>query len=401
MDATSPLLRAAARSAAADDPPDDRLLDRYVAGRDEAAFTLLVTRHGPMVLGVCRRVLGPGPDADDAFQATFLVLVRRAAAVRHRDRLAGWLYGVAHRTALEARSLRAKHRRREVPTNPLPDVPARPTESPEFGPLVERELARLSEKYRAAVALCDVDGRPRAEAARLLGVPEGTLSSRLAAGRKILARRLARYGLPTVAIGTVGVDGNLLAATVAAVAGVGNCRVQDIASGVTNAMLYAKLRVWAAVPVLAGLAALPFGGWGGAKAVPPVAVALSQASTVPATAVQDNKDVADAPPVVVKTVPEAGTTDVDPGIKEIKVTFSKEMMDKSWSWATDLRYGKAIEPADKVHYVEDKKTCVMPCKLEPGTTYAVWINSEKFTNFHDTDGRPAVPYLLVFQTKKK
>jgi RNA polymerase sigma-70 factor (ECF subfamily) len=205
-----------------------------------------------------------------------------------------------------------------------------------------------------------------------------------------------------LAVGTVAVDDNLLATTVAAVAGTGG-RAHDIASGVTNAMLYAKLRVWAAVPVLAGLAAVPFAGWGGARAVPPVAVALTQAATVPAAnaAVQDEKSVADAPPVVVKTVPEAGTTDVDPDIKEIKVTFSKEMGLKSWSWATDGRYGKTIEAADKVHFDKDKKTCVLPCKLEPGTTYAVWINAQQFNSFRDTDGRPSVPYLLVFQTKKK
>jgi RNA polymerase sigma-70 factor (ECF subfamily) len=405
MDATSPLVRAAARAAAADDPTDARLLDRYVAGRDEAAFTLLVTRHGPMVLGVCRRVLGNGPDAEDAFQATFLVLVRRAAAVRDRDRLAGWLYGVAYRTALEARGLRARRLRREAPTDPLPDVPAGSAEAVDFGPLVERELARLSEKYRAAVALCDVDGRPRAEAARLLGVPEGTLSSRLAAGRKILARRLARYGLPAALAGGVGVDDRLLAATVAAVAAGGSRRVQDIANGVTRAMLIAKLRVWAAVPVLAGLAAVPFAGWGGAKAVPPVgapALAVSTAVTVPTVAAAE-QSVQDAPPVVVKTVPQAGADDVDPDIKEIRITFSKEMMDKSWSFSTATDFGADpdLPEGAKIVYDKDKRTCVQPCKLEPGKTYAMWLNSAKFGNFKDKDGRSAVPYLLVFQTKKK
>src|SRR5262245_50193222 len=103
---------------------DAELLGRYAAGADPDAFAGLVHRHGPTVLGVCRRVLGDGPDADDAFQATFLVLVRRARDVRDPSRLAGWLFGVAHRTALEARSVRAARLRREALPGTLPDRPA-------------------------------------------------------------------------------------------------------------------------------------------------------------------------------------------------------------------------------------------------------------------------------------
>ena len=111
--------------------------------------------------------------------------------------------------------------------------------------------------------------------------------------------------------------------------------------------------------------------------------------------------VKDAPPVVLKTVPAAGTDDVDAdAVKELRVTFSKEMMDKSWSWASDPGYGEEPESNGDIAYDKDKKTCVMPVKLKPGTTYAIWINSEKFVNFKDTDGKSAVPYLLVFKTKK-
>ena len=105
------------------------------------------------------------------------------------------------------------------------------------------------------------------------------------------------------------------------------------------------------------------------------------------------------PPVVVKTIPEAGAGEVDPKLTEIKVTFSKEMKDGSWSWATLSR--ETFPKADgKPKYLADRRTCVLPVKLEAGKTYAIWVNSEKFGNFKDTDGRSAVPYLLVFKTRK-
>lgn len=105
------------------------------------------------------------------------------------------------------------------------------------------------------------------------------------------------------------------------------------------------------------------------------------------------------PPVVVKTVPEAGASDVDSKTTEIKVTFSKEMSDGEWSWVT-VSEGSFPKLDGKPKYEKDKKTCVLPVKLEPGKTYAIWVNSEKFGNFKDADGRSAVPYLLVFRTKK-
>jgi hypothetical protein len=105
------------------------------------------------------------------------------------------------------------------------------------------------------------------------------------------------------------------------------------------------------------------------------------------------------PPVVVKTVPAAGVGDVNPKLTEIKVTFSKDMQDGNWSW---VMISKESFPrvTGKPKYLADKRTCVLPVKLEPGKTYAIWVNSEKFVNFKDADGRPAVPYLLVFKTKK-
>ncbi len=106
-----------------------------------------------------------------------------------------------------------------------------------------------------------------------------------------------------------------------------------------------------------------------------------------------------APPVVVKTVPEAGVADVDPKTTEIKVTFSKDMQDGSWSWSTVSKESfPKLDGAPK--YLPDKRTCVLPVKLEPGKTYGIWLNSQKFGNFKDADGRSAVPYLLVFRTSR-
>jgi RNA polymerase sigma factor (sigma-70 family) len=172
---------------------DADLLTAYARRHEEAAFETLVRRHGSMVLGVCRRVLGNAHDAEDAFQATFLVLVRKASGLRSPAVLANWLYGVAHRTALEARRARAKRRAKEARV-------ARPTQTPpdiweDLRPILDQELERLPEKYRAVLVLCDLEGQSRKEAARQLGCPEGTVASRLARARMILAKRLARHGL--------------------------------------------------------------------------------------------------------------------------------------------------------------------------------------------------------------
>ena len=120
---------------------------------------------------------------------------------------------------------------------------------------------------------------------------------------------------------------------------------------------------------------------------------------VGAAARADEVTLESVPPVVVKTVPEAGAGEVDPNLTEIKVTFSKDMQDGSWSWTT-LSKESFPKLDGKPKYLADKRTCVLPVKLEPGKTYSIWVNSEKFGNFKDTDGRSAVPYLLVFKTKK-
>jgi RNA polymerase sigma factor (sigma-70 family) len=175
---------------------DGQLLELFVAHRDGAAFEALIRRHGPMVLGVCRRVTRHVQDAEDAFQATFLVLARRAAVVQPQERVGNWLYGVAHRTSLKVRAKAAQYSGRERPLEEAREPAVeQPPDRPDLAPVLDAELSRLPAIYRAPLVLCDLGGRPRKEAARQLGIPEGTLSSRLNAARKKLADRLTRRGV--------------------------------------------------------------------------------------------------------------------------------------------------------------------------------------------------------------
>jgi RNA polymerase sigma factor (sigma-70 family) len=189
---------------------DAQLLLRYTRHGDEAAFAALVRRHGPLVWGVVARVLGRGPDAEDAFQATFLVLVRKAAGLRGPDALGPWLYGVATRVALKARAAAARRRGREKALTA--DAPAAAGGGDavwrELRPVLDEEVRRLPEKYRVAVVLCYLEGLSDAEAARRLACPRGTVHSRLARARQRLQRGLSRRG--------VGLPAGLLAAALAA-----------------------------------------------------------------------------------------------------------------------------------------------------------------------------------------
>jgi RNA polymerase sigma factor (sigma-70 family) len=214
-----------------------------------------------MVLGVCRRVLRHPQDAEDAFQAVFLVLARKAGSVRGRGALGGWLYRVAFRAALAARAAGARRRswERQVEHMPHPEVlPAEPGD--DLAAVLDRELDRLPEKYRLPIVLCELEGRPRREVARQLGLPKGTLSSRLATARKLLAKRLAPYapagaGAAVTALlagsASAALPGPLVVSTVQAAAGAVPGRAAALAEGVVKAMFLAKLKVSAGVFLLA------------------------------------------------------------------------------------------------------------------------------------------------------
>jgi RNA polymerase sigma factor (sigma-70 family) len=171
-------------------PTDRELLRRFSQQHDEEAFARLVERHGPMVLGVCRRVLGCYQAAQDAFQATFLVLVRKAGSIDRPELLANWLHGVAARTARKARVLAARraHHERQATVDPPPIQPE--SDWQDLWPRLDEELQRLPEKYRAPLILCYLHGLTNKEAAERLGWPSGSISYRLARGRELLRQRL-------------------------------------------------------------------------------------------------------------------------------------------------------------------------------------------------------------------
>jgi RNA polymerase sigma factor (sigma-70 family) len=581
---------------------DADLLRRYVHERDEAAFETLLRRHGPMVLGVCRRLLHNSHDAEDAFQVTFLVLVRKASGLRSPGTIGNWLYGVAHRTALEARKISAKRREKEamiVPRVAGVSDAGQQIGGEELRTVLDQELKRLPDKHREVVVLCDLEGKTRKEVAQDLGCAEGTVASRLARARTVLAKRLSRQGLALSGGGvatllsesaaSAALPSALLSSTIQAAsaftagqaaAGVISANVIALTQGVLRAMLLTKLKMTAAVlmtlafvgvgagsliyrahaagdaddpsgvvqktaqesappqgenplkrvdpdsSVYAAQKIMPLssddlrGLWKGEKdgikvdlvfygrqakwpahwrveykmtdegvirgssdepflavhvgadlkvAADPIPGRLNlylpaylgdkkeikesswngktpvgeiekidagtirlriiptgyddpannsfdfpaveglilhrveekekQVSEKAATPAGEDITVEAMPPVVVKTVPQAGLTNVDAKTTEIQVTFSKDMTDESWSWSQlgDETFPKII---GKPKYLKDKRTCVATVKLEPDKTYAIWLNSERFGNFKDADGRSAVPYLLVFKTAK-
>lgn len=245
------------------DPPaaDGPLLDAFIAG-DESAFATLVRRHAPLVFATCRRILRHQHDAEDAFQATFLVLARRAADVWPREALGAWLFGVAHRVALKARAVRSRRATRE---QQLEDAASAERLGPEcdLAEAVHRVVCRLPEVYRAAVIACDLEGLSRKEAAERLGWPEGTLSGRLARARELLATRFRRAGLTLPAGGLAavfalpeGVSAQVIQATIdlatGAVAGA-SAPVAALTEGVVRSMALVKLKAMAAAVFAVGL----------------------------------------------------------------------------------------------------------------------------------------------------
>jgi RNA polymerase sigma factor (sigma-70 family) len=251
-----------------DGPRDDELLGRFIERRDEAAFAALVNRHGPMVWGVCRRRLSHH-DAEDAFQATFIVLARKASSIAHRATVGNWLYGVAHQTALQAR--RTAGRRREVQVE-TPDVEAPQDQWADVRPILDEELSRLPDHYRAVIVLCDLEGRTRKEVARQFSCPEGTVASRLARAREMLAKRLTArgvalsFGALVLSHNVSAVPASVASSTIKAASLCGKAavslKVAALTEGVLKAMLVMKLKAAVAVVLVLGFLAVGAIGFG-------------------------------------------------------------------------------------------------------------------------------------------
>src|SRR5262245_29534030 len=254
------------RFASLDLTDDARLLASFTARRDADAFAALVRRHGPLVRGVCRRWLRDAADVDDAFQATFLVLVRRADAIAQPGQLACWLHGVARRTARSLQTRLLRRRQRFADKVVLAEIPARPAPDLDLGPLLDDEINRLPEKYRRPIVLCHLQGLSRREAAGLLACPEGTLSVHLARALHMLRRRLVQRGLAPAAAAALlvpaaadAVPPLLLTSTVrAAVQSAAPERIVALTEGVLRMFLIQRLARGAAY--LMAIAALLAGG---------------------------------------------------------------------------------------------------------------------------------------------
>jgi RNA polymerase sigma factor (sigma-70 family) len=263
-------LRKAAVLQEGDRLTDAQLLESFLVGGEEVAFEALVRRHGPMILGVCRRVLQDRHDAEDAFQAAFLVFLRKAAAIGKRKSLASWLYGVAHRTALQARKKAAQRRAKERQVEMAQKQPTGDNAIQDMLPLLDQEMSRLPDKYRVPIILCDLEGKTRKAAAQQLDLPEKTLSTRLDRARVMLAKRLARHGtilsssalalaisqnmasasVPHALVSSTVKIASLVVAGKTGAAAAISAKVAVLTEGVVKTMLLTKLKTMAAVLVV-------------------------------------------------------------------------------------------------------------------------------------------------------
>ncbi len=328
--------------------PDPDLLQRFHAQHDQAAFHALLLRHGPMVLDVCRGVLGNEADAEDAFQATFLILARKAGSIRKGASLGSWLHGVAYRTALKARAQSAARQQHEA------RVPPRQASEPEdlswreLRQVLHEELSGLPERYRAPLVLCYLEGATQEAAAEQLGVANSTLRERLERGRALLRTRLVRRGLGPAAVlvaaawpaasASAGLPVSLIVSTVKAASlfaagqtvatGLVSANVGALTEGVLKAMSMSKLKTAIAVVMLAVVACCG------------IAAALAAQPTL------DDRPPADPPPKVKAdaagdplppgAIARLGSTRLRHGTCVTAVVFSpdgKRIASTGWDWS--------------------------------------------------------------------
>jgi RNA polymerase sigma factor (sigma-70 family) len=417
---------------------DWTMLRRYAHERDEAAFAQVVRRHLNAVFSAAtRRVGGDRHLAEEVTQAVFIILASKAKGLCARGgggngsgAMSAWLlkcvrYAAANAVKMEAR--RQKHHdafaRRQQHAGACSANPSDVLVWHEVARQIDDAVLKLPAADREAVLLRYFEDRGIAEIAARMRTTEGAVKQRLSRAVERLRQRLSRRGAAMLStidasafaamlashVVTTAPPGlgsaTVAAAAVSAVSGVAGVTLgTSIAKGAMTMMMWTKTVKFAAATV----AVILLCGAGGIIAVKSASAADKTDPPAAAAKESDTKKDADdekavslknAPPVVVRTVPESGASDVDASIKEITVSYSKEMQNGSWSWST---WGEENFPktTGKPHYKDDKRTCVLPVELKPGKTYAIWLNSENFGNFKDKSGHAAVPYLLIFETKK-
>lgn len=415
-------------------PGDDfELLRRYARERDEAAFAELMRRHVDLIHSAARRRVGDRALADDVTQATFMILARKAKSVRQRrqEPLSAWLLNAVRYAAANAIKMERRRRKHEHAaasrTGHSGACSADPTQVivwQEISQQLDDAVLKLSASHRRAVLLRYFENRPIAEMAAQLQVSEGAVKQLLNRAIDKLRHSLSKRGATASAIDSMvlarllesqvvtsapaTVKAACAAAGSAAAGSIGVGTGTSIAKGAIKMMAWTKAQVAAGVVIAAAVC-----GTGGTLAIHS---ALAQAQANPGSNNPPNArnratmqldkaanngivSVETAPPVIVKTVPASGATDVNAATTtELKVTFSKDMEPGNFSW---VQFGKDTFPATtaKPRFLDDHRTCVLPVKLEPGHPYVVWLNNPPYNSFMDKEGKRAVPYLLVFETK--
>jgi RNA polymerase sigma-70 factor (ECF subfamily) len=369
---------------------DAQLIEQFALERDEAAFEAILRRHGPLVFGVCRRLLFNAHDAEDAFQATFLILARKAGGIDRPELLGNWLYGVAHRVAARARRSVCRRRAREqagVDPAALPETER--SGEPDVSPLIHEELRRLPDKYLRPVLLCYLEGKTNEEAAAQLRWPVGTVKTRLHKARELLRSRLARRGVALTA-GLLSVDAltaaapaDLLQSTFQAgmsfASGAAACGASAAAitltKGVLQVMFLSKLKLAAAL----ALAALVIGGGVGgvvyhALAAEPVArpeTASPDDKTKPADKPKQDKELIQGTWKVAKVESEGQDQSDKPGeakffMQSTWTITEGKMVLKTESHIAEMQF--KLDPSAKPKTIDCTMTAV-PNKEIEGKTF--------------------------------
>jgi RNA polymerase sigma factor (sigma-70 family) len=327
-------------------PSDGQLLEAYSAANDQAAFAALVGRHGPMVFGVCRRVLQDTHDAEDAFQAAFLVLATRAASIRRTESLTSWLYGVAYRLALRAKRDAGRRRKHESRAEPRTSSPAWEVGWRELQGILDEEVQRLAPADRAAFVLCCLEGLSKPEAAERLGIKANTVSSQLARARKRLQQRLARRGISlTAVLAALAVSGAGQAAVSPRLARMPltepSARALILAQGATAPLLTNNLKLAAVLLLALCAVGAGLGVLARPAATPPAAANKARSVSPPTPA----KPKDGAIEVRGRVLDSAGKSRADVGIYLARTTMAPALLGRQAISGKDGRFQFRLDPA--------------------------------------------------------